>query len=325
MKTKATLQKREELTYFINQELKSNPSIQGVVGIGSIASGLARPDSDIDAIVFLDPFDWYIVPAEFKWNPSTGAIYSIFAEEPEIEKCIQFDFYRLDLTQWSDPAYAWPEERCSELRQGWIAFDPDGIVTKLIENRTTYTESIRLAKLDEAITWLDQHLSENTPQIRWESLGSIIAHDHLQAAYYYLVQALFAYNSCWRPWRNREMSSLINLSWLPKKFVDKVLVFQNPSSTEYEGYMKQVEVLQQLFQSLLDRLVDDQLYGDDIIGEAFIRSHEEPGRAWNMDDWNLKHREKYELTRRTTLLAPDGADRPGSTRREKPEVVRVQE
>jgi hypothetical protein len=27
---------------------------------------------------------------------------------------------------------------------------------------------------------------------------------------------------------------------------------------------------------------------------------------------------------RLTLLAPDGADRPGSTQREKPEVVRVQ-
>jgi predicted nucleotidyltransferase len=293
MKTKATLQKRAELTDFINQELKSKPAIQGVVGIGSIASGLARPDSDIDAIVILDPFDGYIVPAEFKWNPVTGTFHSIFAAESAIEKCIQFDFYRLDLRQWRDPAYAWPEGRCAELRQGWLAFDREGIVAKLIASRTAYTERIRLAKLDEALTWLDQHLSENAPPIYWESLGPIIAHDQLQAAYSYLVQALFAYNGCWRPWRNREMASLINLSWLPPQFVDQVLVFQNPAATEYEGYLQRVEVLQQLFQALLKRLVDDQVYGDDMIGEAFRRGHEEPGRAWNMEDWNLKHREKF--------------------------------
>ena len=29
-----------------------------------------------------------------------------------------------------------------------------------------------------------------------------------------------------------------------------------------------------------------------VIGEAFIRSHEEPGRAWNMDEWNAQHRSR---------------------------------
>jgi hypothetical protein len=46
---------------FIQLELAPEPAVQAVIGIASIASGLARPDSDIDAIVFLDPFDaWFI-------------------------------------------------------------------------------------------------------------------------------------------------------------------------------------------------------------------------------------------------------------------------
>jgi hypothetical protein len=32
-------------------------------------------------------------------------------------------------------------------------------------------------------------------------------------------------------------------------------------------------------------------------GEAFIRSHDEPGRAWNMDEWNRKHAERRAYTK----------------------------
>jgi len=39
-------------------------------------------------------------------------------------------------------------------------------------------------------------------------------------------------------------------------------------------------------------LPDAGEYGDDVISEAFIRSHDEPGRAWNMDEWNARHREQ---------------------------------
>ena len=63
---------------FIERELVPEPAVQAVIGIGSIASGLARPDSDIDTIIFLDPFDWYILPAEFKWRPADGSFHSIF-------------------------------------------------------------------------------------------------------------------------------------------------------------------------------------------------------------------------------------------------------
>jgi hypothetical protein len=29
-----------------------------------------------------------------------------------------------------------------------------------------------------------------------------------------------------------------------------------------------------------------------VIGEAFIRSHDEPGRAWNMAEWNRHHEQR---------------------------------
>ncbi|MBN1873750.1 MAG: hypothetical protein JXA33_05935 [Anaerolineae bacterium] len=280
------------MTAFIECELVPEPAIQAVIGIGSIASGLARPDSDIDAIIFLDPLDWYVVPAEFIWCPSDSSFHSIFSPEPGLEEGIQFDFARFDLVQWADPSYEWAEERCAELHEGWLAFDRSGQVAELIATRTTYTDNIRTAKLDEAITWLDQHLSGDKPQRRWERLGAIIAHDRLQAAYEYLAQALFAYNRHWRPWRNREMSSLLTLPWLPEGFADRVLVALNAPACDYTGYLTRMDALRALFQDLTHRLVTDGEYGDDVISEAFIRSHDESGRARNMEQWNRKHLER---------------------------------
>jgi hypothetical protein len=281
------------LRVFIERELEPEPAVQAVVGIGSIASGLARQDSDIDAIVFLDPFNWYIIPAEFKWCLADNTFHSIFNQASVAEKWMQFDFARLDLAQWADAFFEWPEERCAELHEGWLAFDRSGKVAELIETRTTYTDAIRTAKLDEAITWLDQHLSDDGPQVRWDSLGPVIAYDRLQAAYDYLVQALFAYNRCWRPWRNREMSSLLALSWLPENFATRIPAALGISSLDYIGYMSRVNCLQGLFLDITNRLVSDGEYGEDVISEAFIRSHDEPGRAWNMEEWNRKHAERH--------------------------------
>ncbi|MGC9347731.1 MAG: hypothetical protein ACP5JG_06305 [Anaerolineae bacterium] len=47
-----------------------------------------------------------------------------------------------------------------------------------------------------------------------------------------------------------------------------------------------------LFDDSIRRLVADGDYGEDVVAEAFIRSHDEPGRAWNMDMWNARHRQR---------------------------------
>ena len=118
--TSATIQKQQDLMVFIERKLVPDPAVQAVIGIGSIASGLARSDSDIDAIIFLDPFDWYIIPAEFKWCPDDDSFRSIFSQSSGSEKWVQFDFTRFDLTQWANSSFEWPEERCAELHEGWL-------------------------------------------------------------------------------------------------------------------------------------------------------------------------------------------------------------
>jgi hypothetical protein len=299
MTTSATMQKRHELARFIETALAPDPAVQGVIGIGSIASGQSRPDSDIDALVFLEPFDLYAVPAEFKWRPADGTFHSIFSAGPGLAECIDFDLVRLDLAAWSDPNYAWPDGRRAEMQAGWLAFDRDGRIASLIAERTAYPAAERTARLDEAITWLDQHLGGDGPTVRWESLGPLLAHDRLQAAYGYLVQALFAYNRRWQAWRNREMPALLALPWLPDGFAERMGEAAQAPAPDYAGYTRRVTTLRSLFADLAERLRADGDYGQDLVGEAFIRSHKEPGRAWNMDEWNARHRSRK--------VADDGA------------------
>lgn len=77
---------------------------------------------------------------------------------------------------------------------------------------------------------------------------------------------------------------------MPEHFDQHILPALNAPSHEYDGYLARFQALEQLFAELLDRLVQDGDYGkEDPVGEAFIRKNDEPGRAWNMKEWNQRH------------------------------------
>ena len=286
----ATKRKRSELLTYIQREIIPEACVQGVVAIGSVAKGIARDDSDIDAVVFLEPFDLYAVPAEFNWKPDKGTFHGIFSA---VENSIQLDFKRIDLAQWSKQTYVWPESICAELREGWVAFDRNGGIQKLIAERTKFGDEIRQARLDEAITRLDWLLSERTTDRTWITLGPNIAHYRLHSAYDYLMQALFAYNHRWRTFRSRELSDLSNMPWLPERFEEQLLLATNALSVTREGYQQRVTALRDCFNELIAKCQQDGLYGENAVSEAFIRQHDEPGRDWNMDEWNKKHEERH--------------------------------
>ncbi|MCB8984726.1 MAG: hypothetical protein H6659_12935 [Ardenticatenaceae bacterium] len=283
--TPATEAKRKQFQDFIQRVLAPETAVRGVVGIGSLASGHMRADSDFDAIIFLEPFDLYIVPAEAVWQPAEDAFYSIF--DPAHKRGgLQFDFVRLPLSQWAASDFVWPEGRRAELSQGWIAYDPDGEVAGLIAQKTTYDDDLRLHRLDEAIVWLDQLLGSDTPEKVWQALGPLVAHDRLQAAYRHLVEALFAYNRQWLVWRNREMNHLLRLNWLPADFAARAATAVTAPDATQAGYLQRVETLRALFKDLLAELIANGDYSYTPIDQAFMRLHEEPGRSWNIEEWN---------------------------------------
>ena len=285
----ATKRKRTELSRFIQQEILPETSVQGVVVIGSVAKGVARADSDIDAIIFLDPYDLYAIPAEFQWRFEDGSFHGIFKE---LENSIQLDLKRLNLREWSKPTHVWPESLCAELSEGWLAFDRYSQIQQLVAERTYFNDEIRRERLDDAIVHLDWLLRDSSAQRIWETQGATIAHYRLHSAYDYLMQALFAYNRRWRTLRSRELTDLLKLPWLPEKFSEQLILATNALSVTKDGYQCRVTILQHFFEELVIKCQQDGSYGGEAVSEAFIRQHEEPGRNWNMDEWNKKHRER---------------------------------
>jgi predicted nucleotidyltransferase len=291
VETPATEVKRRQLLGFVERKLAPYAAVRGVVAIGSIATGTSRLGSDIDAYLFLSPFDPYLVPAESVWRPRDDTFHSIFSDDPTLdEEGIQLDLHRVDFEEWSSPGFEWPEPARAELAGGWLAYDRDGEVARLIAERTTYPDDLRLRILDDAIPLISDHLVEDTLARTWETLGPVVAGDRLQAVYEYFVKALFAYNRQWRGWRNREMSAVLRLPWLPEGFEQQVLAAAVAGGHGRAAYLERAGVLRELSERLVRRLVDDGIYGSgDPVDEAFIRAHDEPGRAWNLDEWNAEH------------------------------------
>ncbi len=285
----ATNRKRTELSRFIQQEIVIGTPIQGVVVIGSVAKGIARDDSDIDAVVFLEPFDLYAIPAEFKWRPEDGTFHGIFSD---VENSIQLDLKRLNLQEWSNPTHVWPESLCAELSEGWPAFDRNNHIQKLVAERTYFSDEMRQERLDDAIVHIDWLLRDSAVEKTWETFGVKIAHYRLHSVYDYLTQALFAYNRHWRTLRNREIPDLLKLPWLPERFDEQLLLATNALSMTKDGYQQRVAILRHFFNELVTECQQAGIYSGDAVSEAFIRQHDEPGRNWNMDEWNKKHRER---------------------------------
>jgi hypothetical protein len=248
MMNKETEQKRAAFARYIQIEIIPETSVQGIVVIGSVSKGTAHSDSDIDAAVFLEPYDLYAVPAESKWQPDTREYHGIFSD---VRNFIQLDFSkRLDLRKWSQPNYEWPEPICAELSEGWVAFDRKDQIRKLIAEKTVYKEEIRQIRLDEALTKLDWLLKDSSVERTWDTLGATVAHYRLHTAFDYLTQALFAFNRRWRTLRSRALADLINLGWLPKNFDQQLFKLTNALCETKEGYLERAEALQYCFKEV---------------------------------------------------------------------------
>lgn len=280
-----TARKRQQLLDYTRTHLVPHTSVFAVIAVGSVAAGLARADSDIDAVVFMDPLDLYVAPAEAIWRPDDDTYHSIFSTDPDLDG-IQLDFTRLDLSTWRDPAHRWPEHTCAALADGWLVFDRSGQVSALLAERTSMSNERRRQILDEVLVAAAGLLRQDPGSV-WASLPAAEAFDRLQTAYEELVRGLFAYNHKWRPWRGRALRSLSGLAYLPRALSDDLEGAVRTSGDGLEAYSARSRLLGLALDQLIDQLHQDDDYGPDAVSEAFIRLHDEPGRAWNIADWSI--------------------------------------
>jgi hypothetical protein len=289
LSTSATDKKRKDLIYTVKHLLEPHNEVEGVVAVGSIASGNARIESDIDIIIFMSPINHYIVPAESIWCPWDDSFHSIFIDDDKIQaNGIHLDVTLRDLAKWSDPSFHWPEYDRAGLADGWIAFDRRGQIKFLIDSRTKYDDNARISRLDEFILTIDNEIYTKNLEELWKRYGPFICFGRLEAVYDSIVGGLFAYNRKWRFHRNRESEFLCRLAWLPQNYQARILHTNNGVKNDLKAYLHRANAMQEIATEIIVALQKEKLYGVDPAAEAFKRSHADPGRAWNMDEWNQK-------------------------------------
>ncbi|MCP4429025.1 MAG: nucleotidyltransferase domain-containing protein [Chloroflexi bacterium] len=272
--------------------IKPVSSVHGVVAIGSVATGNARKSSDIDAILFMDPVDRYILPAESIWCPWDDSFHSIFVDDQRIQReGIPLDLYFRDVVEWSSESFEWPEFDRAGLAEGWIAFDRHGQIAPLIEAQTLFDDATRLARLDAFLLTIDNNLGHDTAENNWSRYGAFTAFSRLNAVYDGLVSGLFAYNRRWRFYPERETMFMRRLPWLPEDYERRMLLAMNSASLDKDGYVTRANMLRELSNEIITKLQLKGIYGENPVSEAFIRTHDEPGRAWNMQEWNQKRKQ----------------------------------
>ncbi len=290
--TAATEKKRQDLQLVIDHFVKPVPAFRAVIAVGSVGTGQAREESDIDAVFFMDPVDRDILPTEAIWCPWDDTFHSIFVDDTRIQRDgIQLDLMFRDLRQWSQEAFDWPEPDKAGLARGWFAFDREGIVEPLVRRRTEYDDGTRKQRLDAFLLAVDAELVDDRPEETWDRYGPVVALRRLEYALDAIVGGLFAYNRCWRFYRDRETAFLLQLSWLPRNFAERFHGALQASSPDKQGFMGRATATRIIAADLIKQLQSDGEYGAEPFSEAFVRTHDEPGRAWNLDEWNRKRTE----------------------------------
>jgi hypothetical protein len=289
--TQATEKKRKDLQLVIDHFIEPVPAFRAVIAVGSVGTGQAREGSDIDAVIFMDPVDRYILPTEAIWCPWDDTFHSIFVDDRRIQReGIHLDLIFRDLRQWSNETFDWPEPDKAGLVRGWLAYDRDGTVEPLVRRRTEYDERIRAQRLDSFLLAVDAELVDNRPEKTWDRHGPVVALRRLEYALDAIVGGLFAYNRSWRFYRDRETVFLLQLPWLPRDFVKSLHGALQSSSPDKQGFMERATATHRIAMDLIKQLQLDGEYGTEPFSEAFVRTYDEPGRASNLEEWNRKRR-----------------------------------
>ena len=278
----ATHALRVRFEKFVRRHL-DRPHVAGVAVVGSVATGEARPDSDVDAYVFLDRDDPWLVPAEAIWVEADDTFHSIFADDPAVESVgLQVDLHRLSPGQWHN-SFSWPELMMCELQDAWwIRGRPE--LARLVEDRITMPAQLRRDRVDRAVIDAAGLIPED-PESTWARLGEAEAVDRLQAGFEALVALQLARRARWLPHRGRLLRTALRLPGVATCQDWQQAAIQGAG---WNGYLQRAELLSRLLQDQVHDLAHEADWSPDPVSGAFRRVHDESGRAWNLAEWNRR-------------------------------------
>lgn len=109
------------------------PEFITALDVGSVSTGEARSDSDVDCLLIFDQFDEGIVPAEFGWYPATDTSHTIFEVEVTEVGGVQVDANRVELGDFLNRE--WSEDLKHDLAHAFMIYDRHQTLAQAIEEK----------------------------------------------------------------------------------------------------------------------------------------------------------------------------------------------
>jgi predicted nucleotidyltransferase len=272
---------------FVERQLEPWPEFLAAFVIGSVATGEARANSDVDCLFVFERLDERIVPAEFVWHPESDAISTIFEVEADQSGAVQIDSKRVELAAFLDDE--WEDGLKHELSQALVLFDREGSVQPRITAKLRYSDELQAERLLQLVARIEHSLASRRLEA-WIKRGGLVgAHEQLTAAFEDVLQLLHAANRVWLPWRTRWLVSARKLPWLPDAFATCVEQASGTGALTDTDLWRRHTALLQLYRDIQKKLREA---GNNVDPEdTFARLHPGLGYAYNMDAWKVAHRE----------------------------------
>lgn len=202
--------KHKTLLTKLKRHLENDPKYLGLIIIGSLATGTARPDSDVDLCVIATDEEFATVSARKDYYfGNTGAF-----EDDEIEidgKIISMQFLR-------DAAEKGNEPTRESFRDAIVLFDHTGEMQKLVTKILKYPEAERIQKLKRFYSLFEcnhyyaiQALQQDNAYLLGRCLSEVV---------FYASRLVLTYNRIYFPCHKAMFTALEKAEKMPVNFIE---------------------------------------------------------------------------------------------------------
>lgn len=221
-------------------KIKTYPEVIGIIIAGGLARDFVDKYSDIDIEFFLHKNDflrWNKKPPMKTFQQTINGAYL----EVEIEP-VDFDMISIDETFWT-------LENRWDKQKAIIAYDPQGKVKKLLDQKVKFRQGERAGLMGESLLLANWFINTVAPS--WVDRGDMVsAHQSISQAVSHLVDYIFLKNGEFVPFIKWKYFYVKKIQKLPKNFskrLDDVLLIKSYSYREFE---RRIKVLKHLIKNL---------------------------------------------------------------------------
>lgn len=250
----------------ITSKISTIDGVTGIVFLGGLARGYADKSSDLDITVFLDRDD----------DSLRRRIRSVGLDEQKASG-VDVDLEVHCLEEYERKH--WSEVERWDFSTAKVAFDPNGMMTKMIGAKLSVPEGFwirRVVLCAEYMKWYCCPPCDNVSTIVETSVdrGNLAAAQHcLNYGFDLLLRTLFALNKTFLPPPKWRLIYSRNLSWLPRNYESGLANLLTIKSVSRKDVSRRIGLIRSLWSDVTAKMKNDMGLSSDAVSRYYVEKH----------------------------------------------------